>query len=405
MSVVALFSGSFCGAETIAERLVAETGYPLCTDDTIVARAATLAGLPAEQLRRCFAAKPSVFNPFTRERERCLAWLKLALAEQCAETQWVLHGFISHLLPPSIGHVLHVCLIADAANRIRAVGASRSTAIERIEADDRQRAAWVRTLKANADPWDAALYDIVVPTHTLDARQAVDLISQGLAAKAVQPTALSRQAGADFLKTARIETGLAAMGHAVGVAVSGDQIQLHIDRPVLMRERLETELREAMVAMGIVDKITIAVDPGVDANDAYRRYRVDQPSKVLLVDDEREFVQTLSERLGMRDIGSAVAFDGESALAMVAEEAPEVMLLDLQMPGIDGMEVLRRVKATHPEIEVVILTGHGTDDHRKQCLQLGAFAYLEKPVDIEVLSDTLKRANEKMRTNREKNTS
>jgi two-component system, OmpR family, response regulator CpxR len=104
----------------------------------------------------------------------------------------------------------------------------------------------------------------------------------------------------------------------------------------------------------------------------------------------------------MRDIGSAAAFDGESALALVSEDEPEVMLLDLRMPGIDGMEVLKRVKAEHPDIEVVILTGHGTDVDRKECMAIGRFAYLEKPVDIDVLSDTLKRANEKMRKNAKK---
>ena len=131
--------------------------------------------------------------------------------------------------------------------------------------------------------------------------------------------------------------------------------------------------------------------------DVYRKFDFELPSKVLLVDDEREFVQTLSERLLMRDMGSAVAYDGESALNMIAEDEPEVMILDLKMPGIDGIEVLRRVKETRPEIEVIILTGHGSDADRETCMKLGAFAYLQKPVDIELLSETLKRANEKIR--------
>jgi len=67
------------------------------------------------------------------------------------------------------------------------------------------------------------------------------------------------------------------------------------------------------------------------------------------------------------------------------------------MPGIDGIEVLRRVKETRPEIEVIILTGHGSEGDRKVCVDLGAFAYLQKPVDIAVLTDTLKKANEKIR--------
>jgi two-component system response regulator CpxR len=97
-------------------------------------------------------------------------------------------------------------------------------------------------------------------------------------------------------------------------------------------------------------------------------------------------------------MGSAVAYDGESALALVAEDEPEVMIIDLKMPGIDGMEILKQVKATRPGIEVIVLTGHGSEADRKQCMQLGAFAYMQKPVDIDELSDTLKKAHEKIRT-------
>jgi DNA-binding response OmpR family regulator len=132
-------------------------------------------------------------------------------------------------------------------------------------------------------------------------------------------------------------------------------------------------------------------------SDVYRKFDFQAPSRVLLVDDEREFVQTLSERLLMRDMGSAVAYDGESALKLVNDDEPEVMIIDLKMPGIDGIEVLKRVKETRPEIEIIILTGHGSETDRKICMDLGAFAYLQKPVDIAVLTDTLKEANEKIR--------
>ena len=121
------------------------------------------------------------------------------------------------------------------------------------------------------------------------------------------------------------------------------------------------------------------------------------PSKLLLVDDERQFVQTLSERLRLREIGSVIAYDGESALTMIKEEEPDVMILDLKMPGIDGIEVLKRVKQTNPRIEVIILTGHGSEADKEMCMQLGAFAYLQKPVDVNVLSETIKRANEKIK--------
>ena len=96
-----------------------------------------------------------------------------------------------------------------------------------------------------------------------------------------------------------------------------------------------------------------------------------------------------------------MAYDGESALEMLREDEPEVMILDLKMPGIDGMEVLRQVKATQPDIEVIILTGHGNETDRETCMGLGAFAYLQKPVDIDVLSETMKQANEKIQARKQ----
>jgi len=109
----------------------------------------------------------------------------------------------------------------------------------------------------------------------------------------------------------------------------------------------------------------------------------------------------LSERLLMRDVGSAIAYDGESALTLVAEDEPDVMILDLKMPGIDGIEVLKRVKETKPEIEVIILTGHGSELDKEQCMALGAFAYMHKPVNIDLLSETLKKANDKVKNKKE----
>lgn len=121
------------------------------------------------------------------------------------------------------------------------------------------------------------------------------------------------------------------------------------------------------------------------------------PAKILLVDDDREFAKTLSEHLLIRDMGSSVTYDGQSALELIREDEPEVMILDLRMPGIDGFEVLKRVKTTNPDIEVIILTGYGSEADRQECLEMGTFAYLQKPVDIDELSETIKKANEQIR--------
>lgn len=117
--------------------------------------------------------------------------------------------------------------------------------------------------------------------------------------------------------------------------------------------------------------------------------------KLLLVDDEENFVRTLAERLQIRDLGSNVALSGEEALAFLDKDPPDVIVLDLRMPGIDGMEVLRRVKRDRPNIQVIILTGHGTDKDKEEATRIGAFEYHKKPVDIDALVFSIKNAYRK----------
>ena len=114
--------------------------------------------------------------------------------------------------------------------------------------------------------------------------------------------------------------------------------------------------------------------------------------KLLLVDDETEFVKTLSERLKMRELESEIALNGEEALEIVGKEPPDVIVLDLKMPGIDGMEVLRVIKKAHPKVQVIMLTGHGSEKDEKEARRLGAFDYLQKPVGMDKLVKIVKNA-------------
>ena len=114
--------------------------------------------------------------------------------------------------------------------------------------------------------------------------------------------------------------------------------------------------------------------------------------KVLLVDDEVEFVESLSERLDLRDVKNKVAFDGHQALKMLEQEVPDVMVQDLRMPGIDGMAVLEQVTKKYPQVKVIILTGHGTDKDEDAARRLGAFDYMTKPFDIDELLAKIKDA-------------
>ncbi|MBT8340185.1 MAG: response regulator [Desulfatitalea sp.] len=114
--------------------------------------------------------------------------------------------------------------------------------------------------------------------------------------------------------------------------------------------------------------------------------------KVLLVDDEEEFVKTLSERIKTREMGSEVAFNGKEALSKLEEKLPDVMILDFKMPDIDGLQILEKVKKAYPGVQVVMLTAHGTAEIESKARELGAFDYLQKPVNIETLTKVIEKA-------------
>jgi two-component system, OmpR family, response regulator CpxR len=403
MSIISLFCGSYCNGQEVVQKLVDHTGYRLVEDTEVAASAGTISGLSESKIARAFSGKTSVFNAFTHEKQRSIAYLKLALAEMLPADNLIISGFVSYLIPKKISHALRVCLIADLKFRSAVVtqeaGAAAKDAVKLIRKQDENAALWVNTVAGGNDPWAPALHDIVIPMDKMTAEEAKDLVLRHFGREIVRPTDTSRQAVADFLLAAKVEVALAREGHNILVEADSGAVELTINKHVLMLNRLEEELKAIADKVPGVRSIETKVGKDYHQADVYRRFDFALPSKVLLVDDEREFAQTLSERLLMRDMGSAVAYDGESALAMISEDEPEVMILDLKMPGIDGIEVLKRVKQTRAEIEVIILTGHGSEQDRQTCLDLGAFAYLQKPVDIELLTDTLKKANEKMRQN------
>jgi two-component system, OmpR family, response regulator CpxR len=400
MPVITMFRGTFCEGDSVVQSVLKDTGYKLVLDQDIVTEASRASSLGDAKVNRAFSARTSVFNKFTHERERSIAHLRLALAEWLSRDDLLIDGFVSLLVPREVGHSLRVCLIADMkfrlAQAVKEQGLSEKDAVKVIRKQDEDRVTWVYNLFQKNSPWDPSLYDIVIPMNKKTVQEAAGLIVQNAASDAVKMTEVSGQAVKDFLLAARVEVVLAGEGHHVGVSSKRGLVTLVINKHVLMLGRLEEELKAIAGRVEGVQSVETRVGSGFYQADVYRKFDFELPSKVLLVDDEREFVQTLSERLLMREMGSVVAYDGESALSMVNEDEPEVMILDLKMPGIDGIEVLRRVKETRPEIEVIILTGHGSEADRETCMKLGAFAYLQKPADIEMLSDTLKRANEKV---------
>jgi two-component system, OmpR family, response regulator CpxR len=111
--------------------------------------------------------------------------------------------------------------------------------------------------------------------------------------------------------------------------------------------------------------------------------------RVLLVDDERELISTIAERLRIRGMDVRVSVDGPSAIRMIDDVEPEVMVLDLRISGIDGFELLRRVKESHPATQVIVTIWYGSQKDRETAMRLGAVKYFPKPLDIDELIKAL----------------
>lgn len=398
MSILNIVSGSYCHGEDLIKNLLDRLGFIYLEDNQILAETEKKYSVPVKKLYRSIYHKPSVFNSFTHERERNIAILKKILAESLIADKLVYHGFLGLLVPPTVSHVLKVCLIADIDYRIKEAakqGVTEKDALKAIRKYDEEHNTWTQHL-FDLTPWDPSLYDIVIPVDKTSVENIYALIEENLNSYVLQTTPMSLQDMDDFILAARIEVRLAEKGHNVMVYSHNGEVTLTINKQVLRLEHLENELKSIVSALPGVKDVHTRVGPDFYKADIYRRFDFKKPSKILLVDDEKDFVQTLSKRLQMRDIGSAFVHDGEEALALLQEEELDVMVLDLKMPGIDGMEVLKRVKQESPNTEVIILTGHGSQQDEQKAKELGAFAYLNKPVDIAVLTEYMQQAQKKV---------
>lgn len=116
---------------------------------------------------------------------------------------------------------------------------------------------------------------------------------------------------------------------------------------------------------------------------------------LLLVDDEELFLETTSVLLNKRGIDTATATNGVDALRMLESRRVDVVILDVKMPGLDGVEVLRRIKKKYPLVEVIMLTGYGTVESAVEGLKLGAFDYVTKPLSIDTMLEKVQNAYNK----------
>ena len=119
------------------------------------------------------------------------------------------------------------------------------------------------------------------------------------------------------------------------------------------------------------------------------------PKKVLVIDDEEDFLETIVKRLLIRGIDVIGVGSGEEALRVLKEQSFDVVILDVRMPGMDGIDTLREIKKRTPLTEVIMLTGHGSIQSGILGMQLGAFDYVIKPADFDELFQKLNQAAER----------
>lgn len=397
MSSIALFYSIFIEEKEIREQLAAASGFSVVQDTDIIGEVCRNHGIGQDKVERALYGSTSVFNKFTLERERIVALLKASMAEHLKSTGVIYSGSISLLVPSEVSHVLRVGLFDKTSSRIKRAmgeGLTEKNAIKLIKKSDASAAGWAEFLykKVANDP---SLYDIVVQAGIGNPTSIVKLIMENYHKPAILESETSRQAVNDMALGAQVELALIEKGYATEVKSGNGKITLLVNKSVYNFSKLADSLTAIAKEVNGVQSVEVAAGKDYHVS-IYRSQEFTLPPKVLLVDDEQEFVQTLSDRLNTRNYGSYPVFDGEQALELLDSEVPDVMVLDLKMPGMSGVEVLRKTKEANPGIEIIILTGHGSEEDKKTCLELGAYAYIHKPVDISELTKIIDEANEKV---------
>jgi len=125
-------------------------------------------------------------------------------------------------------------------------------------------------------------------------------------------------------------------------------------------------------------------------------------TEVLLVDDEKDFVETLAKRLRTRNFTVDYTLSGDEAVKWLDKNQADVVVLDVRMPGMDGIDTLREIKRMKPLVEVIMLTGHATVETAIEGMKLGAYDYLMKPTDMNDLVDKIKKAEARKREQEER---
>jgi len=394
MAVISIVSGSYCSGDKIVSQLCEQLRYSSKYAE-ILDESSQRFGVERDRLLDGLTGSGFPAGRPDRTRYKLLAYIELILAETLQSDNLIIEGGLGYLIPGNIAHVLKTCIIADnqyrVAEAVKNDGLSESDAASRIKEYDLQMTGTTSYLYSKS-AYEKSLFDMVIPVDKVSVEKAVEMIAEQAKSDAIRTTEWSTAAASDFLLAANVKVAMAEDGHTVDVFAENGHVEIGINQQVFLMKRHEEKLKKIALAVPGVTDATTKLGSKFNAGGVNPWEDIEVPPKFLLVDDEVEFVQTLSERLKTRNLESAIAYDGEQALDRIQFEIPDVIVLDLRMPGIDGIETLRRIKQSDPSIEVIILTGHGTDKEKIAAEELGAFAYLRKPVNVNELAQIMKEA-------------
>jgi len=167
-----------------------------------------------------------------------------------------------------------------------------------------------------------------------------------------------------------------------------------IEKPADL-EALTEKIKEAQIQKKMILAEKRAVEQTKKKYGTIFKGGMNMKTRVLLVDDEKEFIQPLAERLAVRNYEVTTSLSGQDAINEITRYNFDVVILDVQMPGMDGIEALREIKRIKPLAEVIMLTAHGTVESAIDGMKLGALDYLMKPCDMEELVAKINKAHVK----------
>ena len=397
MTSLSMYCSTYTNEKVIISELSSVFGLQIIDDQCVMDAACERYPISRNKMEQAVYRKSSVFNHFTFERERYIANLKLVLVDYLSRQNCIFNGYISFLIPPEITHVIKILVSDNKKNRLRQAFSEKIPEIEAeriIKKSDLGVIDWVDFLY-QSDAFTSSLYDIIKTPRRILSFDGFESIKQIMNDESSRVTSASEQAVKDMAIAAKVEIALLGNGHKVGINVHNNQVLLLVNPDTFNFKQLINKLSIVASLVEGVEDVQINKDEGCQFSIS-REQKFELPPKVLLVDDERDFVQTLSERLMVRNFGPHAVYDGQQALEFIKHENPDVMIIDLRMPGMNGLEVLRQVKKTNRNIEVIMLSGYGTLESERASMELGAFAFLHKPADFEKLTETIKAAYDKV---------